>query len=169
MKLFYLSVRSWFLTSAMLLIVSLFATSVSAQASIIEGTYKLVSRTLPDGTVLYPPDVIGLLTVMDGYRTVNIFWKDADGKPVVLSHGTSYTMTATDFTETNLFLHAENFNGEAMINDFSNQTGTSPMKVKGERVEFKWPLDDPLIVIEGNKKTATIEGALVDLWERVVP
>lgn len=167
MNLFYLPSRSWFLTSATLLIVSLFTMPASAQVSIIEGTYKLVSRTLPDGTVLYAPDVIGLLTVMDGYRTVNIFWKDDKGKAVVLSHATSYTMTATEFTETNLFLHAENFNGEAMINDFSSQTGTSPITVKGERVEFKWPLDDPLIVIEGNKKTATIDGALVDLWEKI--
>jgi hypothetical protein len=167
MKHNHLSIRSWLLTSAMLLIVSLFASPASAQASIIEGTYKLVSRTLPDGTVLYPPDVIGLLTVMDGYRTVTMFWKDVDGKAVVLSHGTSYAMTATEFTETNLFFHAENFNGEAMINDFSSTTGTSPITLKGGRVEFKWPLDDPLIVIEGNKKTATIEGALVDLWEKV--
>jgi hypothetical protein len=33
-----------------------------AQAPNIEGTYRLVSRTLPDGTVQKPPDVIGLQT-----------------------------------------------------------------------------------------------------------
>jgi hypothetical protein len=167
MNLHYLSIRSWLLTSVLLLMVSLFVSPAVAQASIIEGTYKLVSRTLPDGTVLYPPDVVGLLTVMDGYRTVNVFWKDAEGKAVAVSHGTSYTMTPTEFTETNVFLHAENFNGQAMINDFSSTTATSAITVVGERVEIKWPLDAPLLVIEGNKQTATIEGAFVELWERV--
>jgi hypothetical protein len=132
----------------------------------IEGTYKLVSRTLPDGTVLYPPDVVGLFTMMDGYRVVSVFGKDAEGKAFAVSHGVSYTMTPTEITETNLFFHAENLNGQA-INDFSGQTGTSPVTVVGERVEFKWPLDDPSVVFEDNKQTATLEGAFVDLWERV--
>src|SRR5207249_3118770 len=34
----------------------------SAETPSFEGTYKLSSRTLPDGTVLKPPDINGLLT-----------------------------------------------------------------------------------------------------------
>jgi len=46
----------------------------------IEGTYKLSSRKLPDGTVLKPPDIMGLLTYTKSHRNFNIVWKDATGK-----------------------------------------------------------------------------------------
>src|SRR5262245_51964437 len=51
-----------------------------AQAPSIEGTYRLVSRTSKDGTVLTPPEVIGLLTYTKEYRQFNIVSKDAEGK-----------------------------------------------------------------------------------------
>jgi hypothetical protein len=40
----------------------LFATNAFGHAPRIEGTYRLVSRTLPDGMVIGPPTVMGLQT-----------------------------------------------------------------------------------------------------------
>jgi len=46
----------------------------------IEGTYRLVSRDLPDGSKQVPPAIDGLITFTKGYRNFNIYWKDAGGK-----------------------------------------------------------------------------------------
>ena len=37
----------------------------------IEGTYRLVSRDLPDGTKQVPPAIDGLITFTRGYRNFN--------------------------------------------------------------------------------------------------
>ena len=47
-----------------------------AQTPSIEGTCRLVSRTLPDGTVQRPPAVVGLQTYTKTYRNFNILSKD---------------------------------------------------------------------------------------------
>ena len=60
--------------------VLLFALSASAQAPSIEGTYQLISRKLPDGTMLKPPDIMGLYTFTKTHIHFNIVRKDATGK-----------------------------------------------------------------------------------------
>ena len=35
------------------------------------------------------------------------------------------------------------------------------------RVMYKLPFDAPSVVFEGNRMTATLQGAFVDYWERV--
>src|SRR5687768_9971310 len=54
--------------------------SAFAQSLSIEGTYRLVSRTLKDGTVLKPPEAIGLQTYTKEHRQFNIIGKDPEGK-----------------------------------------------------------------------------------------
>ena len=46
----------------------------------IEGTYQLVSRKLPDGTVQSPPNIMGALTYTKTHRNFNVIWKEAQGK-----------------------------------------------------------------------------------------
>lgn len=87
------------LTGLLLLI----ATGAVADAPNIEGTYRLVSRTLRDGTVLRPPDVMGLQTYTKTHRNFNILSKDPDGKYVSRSIVATYTLTPTDCIETTLF------------------------------------------------------------------
>jgi hypothetical protein len=84
-------------------VLSLFASAALAQAPSIEGTYRLVSRTLRDGTVLRPPDVMGLQTYTKGYRNFNILSKDADGQFVSRSIVATYQLTPTEYIETTLF------------------------------------------------------------------
>ena len=45
----------------------------------IAGTYRLVSRQMPDGTLLRPPEVIGLFTYTKTHRNFNILQKGATG------------------------------------------------------------------------------------------
>src|SRR5437667_12203473 len=65
----------------------------AGEAPNIEGTYKLVSRELPNGTKQGPPDVLGLLTYTKEYRNFNIYVKGARGKSLSISASGTYTLT----------------------------------------------------------------------------
>lgn len=75
----------------------------AAEAPTIEGTYILVSRVLPDGTELSPPDVLGLITYPRNYRNFNVTWKDAQGRFFSMSYAAAYGLTATGYSEENIF------------------------------------------------------------------
>lgn len=139
-----------------------------AQAPSIEGTYKLISRKLPDGTMQGPHDVMGLLTYTQNYRNFNVIWKDAKGKFFSLSLVSTYKLTATEYSETNLFyIMNDQLGGKGTVSDITGQTGTSAVTVKNGSVEFKLPLfNEPSVAFKGNKFTAT-SSEFVDTWEKV--
>jgi hypothetical protein len=52
--------------------------------------------------------------------------------------------------------------------DLSGPTGASPVSIKDSRIAVKLPLyDEPSVVFEGDKLTATLKGHFVDHWEKV--
>ena len=72
MKRYYFPRQFWALSGVLVGMVLLFALSASAQAPSIEGTYQLISRKLPDGTMLSPPDIMGLFTYTKTHRNFHI-------------------------------------------------------------------------------------------------
>ena len=134
----------------------------------IQGTYKLVSRDLSDGTKQLPPDVVGLITYTAKYRNFNIYWKDATGKAVSISNIATYKLTPKEYRETNLYYLMNDEGGKGLSYDLSATTASSPVVVKGTRIEMQLPLhNEPKVVYQGNGFTATREGAFVDHWVRV--
>jgi hypothetical protein len=135
----------------------------------IQGTYRLVSRDLSDGTKQVPPDVVGLITYTAKYRNFNIHWKDAKGKTVSISNIATYQLTPKEYRETNVYYFLDDENGgKGPSYDLSAATGASPVIVKGSRIEFQLPLhNEPTAVYQGNSFTATREGVFVDHWVRV--
>jgi len=73
--------QPWVSSALLVSMLLLLATAALGQTPSIEGTYRLVSRTLRDGTVLKPPDVMG-------FR-----------RSIVAT----YTLTPTEYIETTLF------------------------------------------------------------------
>jgi len=146
----------------------LFTLSAAAQTPSIEGTYQLVSRTLPNGTVLKPPAIMGLFTYTKTHRNFNIVIKDATGKFYSYSLVSTYTLTPTEYSETRLFsILNDQPGGKDIVYDLSEKTQSAPVKMAGGRIDFKPPFDPPVLVFEGNKMTATLEGGFVDVWEKV--
>ena len=142
-------------------------TPQASSAPSIEGTYKLLSRQLPDGTMLRPPDIMGLFTYTKNHRTVNIVRKDATGKFSSSSNVSTYTLTATEYSETRLFsIVNDQIGGKEIVYNLSSETRSAPVTVEGGRIQFKNPLGTRSLVFEGNKVTATAEGN-VDVWEKV--
>lgn len=135
----------------------------------IEGTYQLVSRDLPDGTKQVPPDVGGLLTYTKEHRNLNVYWTGGAGKASSVSAVGTYRLTKKEYSEKNsYYLVNDEVGGQPPVYDLSSHTGASPVSIEGNRIAFKLPLhDEPSVVFEGDKATATREGVFVDHWEKV--
>ena len=167
MKRSYFSRQCWSLSGVLVGMVLLFAIAASAQAPSIEGTYKRISRTLPDGTILSPPEIMGLMIYTKTHRTFNIVRKDATGKFASSSSVSTYTLTATEYSETRLFsIVHDQIGGKEIVYNLSSETRSAPVTVEGGRIQFKNPLGTRSLVFEGHKVTATAAGN-VDVWEKV--
>jgi hypothetical protein len=143
-------------------------TPQASSAPSIDGTYKLSSRKLPDGTVLKPPDIMGLQTYTKSHRNFNVIWKDATGNFFSYSLVSTYKLTPTEYSETMLFsILNDQIGGKDIVYDLSGKTQSVPVKIDGGRLQFKLPFDPPAVVFEGDKMTATAEGRFIDVWEKV--
>ena len=158
----------WFLSSMLIILVLCSAVPVPAQAPSIEGTYQLVSRKLPDGTVQSPPNIMGALTYTKTHRNFNVIWKEAQGKFFSYSLVSTYKLTPTEYSETILFsILNDQIRGKEIVYNLSRPTQSVPVTVEGKRIQFKLPFDPPSVVFEGDKMTATAEGQFVDIWEKI--
>ena len=138
----------------------------------IEGTYKLVSRDLQNGSKQAPPTVDGLMSFSKGYRNFNIYVRDSAGKVLSVSYAASYQLTAKEYREHCIFfLLNDESGGKGATYDLSGKSGTAPVTLTGVRVAFTFPLhDEPAVVFQGSRMTATGNGpygSFVDHWERV--
>jgi len=154
--------HAYLFTASLICFFLLLTSGALAQAPNVEGTYRLVSRTLPDGKLQKPPDVIGLMTYTKGYRNFNILSKDADGQLVSRSIVSTYTLTPTEYVETTLFPIL--VRGQEVRRELNTPPPRFDITVDGGRVQFR--LERRLAVFEGNKFTAP-SPAGSDLWERV--
>lgn len=134
-----------------------------------EGTYRLISRDLANGTKQMPPNIVGMITFTKHSRNFNVYWKDAGGKAMSISAISTYQLTNQQYRETNVYyLVNDEISGKGVSYDLSSSSAASPVTIKGNRIEVQFPLhDEPRITFEGNKMTATRAGAFVDHWERV--
>ena len=135
----------------------------------IEGTYKLVSRELEDGTIKKSPDVIGLYTYTKTYRNFSLVEKSDQGDMRSVSIISTYNLTATQYSETLLaIVISEQTSGKEVIYDVSGKSGTSPVTVENEGIQFKLPVDPLSVSLHIKGKTMTATGSdFVDTWEKV--
>src|SRR5262245_35949151 len=103
MKRYDVPRQYWALAGLVVGMAFLYVSAAAAQTPSIEGTDQLVSRTLPNGTVLKPPDNMGLFTYTKAHRNFNIVIKDATGKFYSYSLVSTYKLTPTEYSETRLF------------------------------------------------------------------
>lgn len=136
----------------------------------LEGTYRLVYRELPDGTRQSEPDVIGFMTYSKEFRNLNVHWKDAEGNSFSISYVASYKLTDEEYSEKSIYYMVnDEIGGKDLRYDFSGLSGTSPVSIRSGRMEFCLPLhDEPCVIFQGDKFTASKPGVFVDHWEKVV-
>jgi hypothetical protein len=138
-----------------------------AHAGDIEGTWRLVKRVLPDGTVLKPPAVQGMGTAIDGTRHLNVFWPTPEGRQASIGLISKYRVSANTYTETMLASAYDDGSGNPVAHGTPGETKTAAVTREAGRLSFQLPFDPPAVVYDGDSLTATLEGAFVDHWERL--
>lgn len=141
----------------------------------IVGTWKFVSRKLPDGTTITPPMCQGLQTFTKTMRNFNVCWVDNAGKHFSYSVISNYKLTDKDYTETLVYscmndeigVMKDKPAGSGPTYVMTSQSKTVPATMDGSKIKFHFPFDPPEAVFDGNTMTATLEGGFVDTWERV--
>jgi hypothetical protein len=141
--------------------------AAAASASSIVGTYRLVSRELPDGT---KPKVVGLLSISPTTCNFNIHVVSKTGLKSTYSYISEYKLAGDEWSETRLF-SVSTEEGVAKVVDASPRTGKTRAKIAGDRVEFH-PPDfghgrGPVLVFNAKGLVATLSGEFVDTWERL--
>ena len=149
-------------------LVLLLAGATHAQNPSIEGTYKLISRQLPDGTTKTAPGAIGLLTFTKTHRNLNVVWEGPNDVLCSYSLSSSYKIRRGKFTENILFSSLnDHMVGQKAAYDLVGKNQTARV-VTGEALATeKLSVDLPTIVINGNRIISTAEGPFVDTWEKV--
>ena len=66
---------------------------------IVEGSYRLTKRVLPNGKEVKYPDIVGFMTYTKTERNFNIMWKDGKGALVSLSLIATYTLSGGKYCE----------------------------------------------------------------------
>jgi len=143
------------------------AFSTPGLADEIEGTWRLVKRALPDGTVQTPPTVYGMSTNKNGTNQLLVFWTTPEGKPGLVSALSEWQWSDTEVAATPLLSIFDDGSGKGPVYIVGGETKRSPVERQGGRVAYQHPLNAPFVVVEGDKLTATLEGVFVDYWERV--
>jgi len=136
----------------------------------IDGTYVLKSRVLADGTVLKPPDILGLYSVSKGHVNFNLMLKNKDGKIHSTSSIGRIKLSSKEFNEEIIYrMTNDEIHGKGVVYDFKKKTGTSAVKIKDGKIEFMYPIfNDIYGVFDGDKFTATrIDGTYIDNWTKV--
>jgi hypothetical protein len=71
-------------------------------------------------------------------------------------------------SETSVYRLVNDPDGGGLSYDLDGPSGTSAVTVEGGRIEFVLPLyQEPTVVFEGDRLTASVEGEFIDNWERV--
>ena len=139
----------------------------------IEGTYQLVRRKLPDGTVQLPPAVKGMITYTNEFRNFSVVWKDDKGKFYSECYVARYRLTNKEYSETSEYLIVDDqIGGKGISYDLSNTTATSPVSVDGTRITFALPqpFEKALSItleFDGANLKATGKDLFIDYWEKI--
>ena len=133
----------------------------------MEGTWRLVMRKLPNGTIQTPPTVRGLANIQHGVEQTIVFWQTPEGKPASLSQIDQFELSETQVVATPLLIIFDDGSGKPPVYSVGGETKRSPVIRQGGRVSYQHPTHPPFVVREGDKLTATLEGAFVDYWEKL--
>jgi hypothetical protein len=142
--------------------------ALASDAGGIEGSYRLVSRNLPNGTVVRPPDVVGFDTYTKTYRNFNVMWKDEKGNPVSLSYVASYELSKDKYCEKPIFWLQNNLGAPGLKYTWpAEKSECSPVTRTAGKISFSIKGEPPVVVFDSKTMTATAKGAFVDHWEKV--
>lgn len=146
------------------------ATAGSQDAPVeLVGTYRLVRRELPDGTVLEPPAIAGFMTYTGKYRNFHLYQPGTTaGSPGSVSMVATYSTAGEEYSETTLYEASSNLpEGSGIAYKIPGGTFTTPISRSAQNLQFRDTETGPMLTFSRDSMVATLEGAFVDRWVRV--
>jgi hypothetical protein len=139
-----------------------------AHADDLDGTWwKLTMRKLPDGTSLTPPAVYGASTFKDGVNQLLVHWHTPEGKPASISQISKWEWSDTEVAVTAVLMIIDDGSGKPPTYISGGDRKTATITRRAGQISYQHPINAPFIVRDGDKFTATLEGAFTDYWERI--
>jgi hypothetical protein len=143
---------------------------ISAQSSqpSIDGTYELTERVMADGTVLRPPIIEALYTLVNGRFNLNLFIKNQDGTIASESTIGRYTFSENKYCEWIDYTIRNNLDKPGVTNDAPVVTNhCTPVTSKNGRFSFSPPGESVDVSFGADGFTAKIGGLFVDHWRKL--
>lgn len=144
--------------------------SLAQEINSIDGTYVLESRVLADGTVIKPPELIGLYNLQAGYINFNLVNRDKSGKVQSVSYIGKYSFNMERYYQEILYVSVNNEIDSVPVSyDFEKKSGTSEVKADKGQIEFTFPPQNQIKAIfdSGTFKAQRVDGAYTDNWKKI--
>jgi len=134
----------------------------------IDGAYELAQRVLANGTVLRPPSIAGLYTVLGGRFSLNLFIRNSDGTIASESSVGRYTFSADKYCEWIAYTIRKDLDKPGVTNEAPTVANPcAPVTLKGGRYDFSPPGEGVDVSFGAEGFTAKIGGEFVDHWRKL--
>lgn len=134
----------------------------------IDGTYELTKRVMADGTILQPPSVVALYTLVHGRFNLNLFIRNPDGTTGSESTLGRYTFTTKKYCEWIVYTTRNNLDKPGVTNEAPGVTDhCTPVTSKNGRFDFSPPGEGVTVSFGRDGFAAKIGGEFVDQWRKI--
>jgi len=103
--------------AALAIVVTLGAVAAPSATRSIDGTYELTKRVMADGTILQPPSVVALYSLVHGQFNLNVFVKNRDGTIASESTIGRYTFSTNKYCEWIVYTTRNNLDNPGVTNE----------------------------------------------------
>jgi hypothetical protein len=143
-------------------------TSAPSSSPSIDGTYEFTERVMTKGTILRPPSIVALYTIVNGRFNLNLFVKNGDGTIASESTVGRYTFSTEKYCEWIVYTIRNNLDKPGVITEAPAVTDhCTPVTSKNGRFDFS-PAGEGVEVSFGAEGfTARIGGEFVDHWRKI--
>jgi hypothetical protein len=136
--------------------------------TILEGSYRLVKRVLPNGRKVSYPDIVGFMTYTKTERHFNIMWKDPKGAPVSLSLIATYTLSGGKYCEKPVYWMQNNMGMPGISYEWPKEKrGCAEAATDASSTSFDVPGEPERMRFTREGFVATAKAMWTDTWKRV--
>jgi hypothetical protein len=150
------------------IVAALGAAAAPSATRSIDGTYELTKRVMADGTILQPPSVVALYSLVHGRFNLNLFVKNRDGTIASESTIGRYTFSTNKYCEWIVYTTRNNLDKPGVTNEAPEVTDhCTPVTSKNGRFNFSPPGEGVTVSIGPDGFTAKIGDEFVDHWRKI--
>lgn len=138
-------------------------------APILKGTWRLVSRTLADSSIVDDSLVSGIMVFTETTKHQTMSWKNGDGKWTTITHLADYIFDREAYVERNIY-HIQTISSriDSVAVNASDTAAKSDVEVRDYGYWFSFPLfDSPDVYYTGPFIKTYEPGVYEDRWERL--